>query len=184
VSTRDQELVAAYLTGARSAVSLVDDWLRAAAGPYRFRLGDQWEDCLQDVRIELLEHLRKGAFSGRSSLKTYVWRVVNHTCIDRMRALQRVKTVDLADADAFSSGQAGPEADFDRRQRGVQLMRVLDGSSRECRELWQMILDGWHYRQMSVVLKVSEGTVRVRVHRCRKQAQALHQKLGGAHGLS
>ena len=41
-----------------------------------------------------------------------------------------------------------------------------------CRELWSMILDGLSYREMGVRLAVAEGTLRVRVLRCRQQAVA------------
>jgi DNA-directed RNA polymerase specialized sigma24 family protein len=42
----------------------------------------------------------------------------------------------------------------------------------ECQKLWRMIVAGMSYRQMSERLEVSEGTLRVRVLRCRKRAMA------------
>ena len=43
----------------------------------------------------------------------------------------------------------------------------------ECQRLWDMLLDGLNYRQMSADLDVAEGTLRVRVLRCRQQATKL-----------
>ncbi|MBI3949148.1 MAG: sigma-70 family RNA polymerase sigma factor [Acidobacteria bacterium] len=51
--------------------------------------------------------------------------------------------------------------------------------SQECRQLWGMILDGLSYQQMSQHLNVSEGSLRVRVMRCRKKAVAVRDQLLG-----
>ena len=40
----------------------------------------------------------------------------------------------------------------------------------ECRQIWDGILRGLSYQQLSGELGVSEGALRVRAHRCRKRA--------------
>ena len=52
------------------------------------------------------------------------------------------------------------------------LLRVLDRVPQDCRELWRMIVAGLSYREMSLRMSVAEGTLRVRVLRCREKAVA------------
>jgi RNA polymerase sigma factor (sigma-70 family) len=57
------------------------------------------------------------------------------------------------------------------------LLRVLDRVPADCRELWRMIHAGLSYREMSTRLGVAEGTLRVRVLRCREKAVAVRAEL-------
>src|SRR6478672_7164600 len=91
----DQETVARYLKGDSEAVGTVDGWISRAAWPYQRRLADRWDDVLQDVRLEVTRLLGTGKFRGESSLRTYLWRVVSHTCLDQIRARSKWKWTDL-----------------------------------------------------------------------------------------
>ena len=104
----DQETVAGYLSGERKAVGTVDGWISRAAWPYQRRLADRWEDVLQDVRLEVTRLLGTGKFRGESSLRTYLWRVVSHTCLDQIRAQSKWKWADL--------GQPGRRTSRPRRR--------------------------------------------------------------------
>jgi DNA-directed RNA polymerase specialized sigma24 family protein len=57
------------------------------------------------------------------------------------------------------------------------LLRVVDRASPDCRDLWKMIVLGLSYKEMSGRLGVAEGTLRVRVLRCRERAIALRSEL-------
>src|SRR3954465_11454817 len=87
----DQEMVTRYLKGESEAVGTVDGWISRAAWPYQRRLADRWDDVLQDVRLEVTRLLGSGKFRGESSLRTYLWRVVSHTCLDQLRAQSKWK---------------------------------------------------------------------------------------------
>ncbi|MDQ1348102.1 MAG: Sigma-70 family polymerase sigma factor, partial [Acidobacteriota bacterium] len=91
----DAETIAGFLRGDAAAAALIDGWLASAAGAFRSRLGAHWEDLLQDARLEILRQLRRGSFRGESSLKTYVWRVTLHACLNRLRARRRWRFEEL-----------------------------------------------------------------------------------------
>src|SRR5947208_12089007 len=91
----DQEVVSRYLKGDSEAVGTVDGWISRAAWPYQRRLADRWDDVLQDVRLEVTRLLGSGKFRGESSLRTYLWRVVSHTCLDQIRSQSKWKWADL-----------------------------------------------------------------------------------------
>ncbi|HEX2253835.1 MAG TPA: sigma-70 family RNA polymerase sigma factor [Thermoanaerobaculia bacterium] len=175
---RDDQLIERYLRGDSEAVAVVDEWLRRAASSYRRRLREHWDDVLQDVRLEVTRLLRQGKFRGESSLKTYLWRVTGHTCLDRLRARQRSRVVEL-DSDLTEGDHAEEMAAPPRGWNAERdlLLRVLARMDEDCRRLWGMLIEGRSYREMSAETGVSEGALRVRVLRCRKRATEVRDDL-------
>jgi RNA polymerase sigma-70 factor, ECF subfamily len=179
MSGDDQEIVARFLRGDREAVGTVDGWISRAAWPYQRRLAERWEDVLQDVRLEVTRLLGQGKFRGESSLRTYLWRVVSHTCLDQLRALSKWKWADLEILDRDDGPTGAVEAPFSSREDKDLLLRVLQRVPQDCREMWRLIVAGLSYREMSLRMNVAEGTLRVRVLRCREKATALRSELLG-----
>lgn len=176
MATDDQDLVARFLRGETDAVGTVDEWISRAAWPYQRRLSHRWDDVLQDVRLEITRLLGQGKFRGESSLRTYLWRVINHTCLDQIRADGKRQWTDLEEIEKGTEGPI-PDSEPDRQEDRDLLWRVLQKASRDCREMWRMILTGLSYRDMSVRLGVAEGTLRVRALRCREKALVLRAEL-------
>lgn len=172
----DQELVARFLRGETDAIGTVDGWISRAAWPYQRRLANRWDDVLQDVRLEITRLLSQGKFRGESSLRTYLWRVINHTCLDQIRAESKRQWTDLEEIEKGIGGLLADPASARQEDRDL-LWRVLARMSRDCREMWRMILAGFSYRDISVRLGVAEGTLRVRALRCREKALALRAEL-------
>lgn len=175
----DREVVARFLQGEAEAVGTVNGWISRAAWPYQRRLADHWDDVLQDVRLEVTRLLTEGKFRGESSLRTYLWRVVSHTCLDQLRAQSKWKWAEL---DALEQGE-GPAGvvqapSFNREDRDL-LFRVLELVPQECRRMWRLIVAGFSYKEMSLQMKVAEGTLRVRVLRCREKATAMRREILG-----
>src|SRR6185295_6465662 len=97
------------------------------------RLADRWDDVLQDVRLEVTRLLTEGKFRGESSLRTYLWRVVSHTCLDQLRAQSKWKWADLDDLDPADE-PAGVAPTIPSRQEDKDLLlRVLDRVPQDCR---------------------------------------------------
>jgi RNA polymerase sigma-70 factor (ECF subfamily) len=167
--------MAAFLDGEREAVLQVDGWIARAAASFRRRLGHEWEDVLQDVRIEALRLLRDGRFRGESSLKTYLWQVTAHSCVDALRRLKRRPPAAEPDGleEPLASSDPSPLDRVLAEESQQALIAVLEAMSRECREVWGLILQGLGYREISRRLDVSEGALRVQAHRCRKRAVAV-----------
>ena len=174
----DRDMVTRFLRGDADAVATLDGWISRAAWPYQRRLANRWDDVLQDVRLEVTRLLGEGKFRGESSLRTYLWRVVSHTCLDQIRSQGKWQFTDLEAVDQEDGRAAGPPrvAVEDPAERDL-LMRVVDRASSDCRDLWKMLLLGLSYKEMSQRLQVAEGTLRVRVLRCRERAIALRSEL-------
>ncbi|MBV8199545.1 MAG: RNA polymerase sigma factor [Acidobacteria bacterium] len=175
--TSDQEVVSRYLQGDAEAVGTVDSWISRAAWPYQRRLSSRWEDVLQDVRLEVTRLLGQGKFRGESSLRTYLWQVVSHTCLDQLRSQGRWQWTEL---DVLDEGGSAPATHLGGGHEDRDLVqRVLARVSGDCRDMWRLIAMGHSYREMSQRIGVAEGTLRVRVLRCREKAVALRRELLG-----
>ena len=174
----EAELIDGFLAGAPEDIRTIDGWVQQAAWPFRRRLGDRWEDLLQDVRLETMRLLQGQRFRGESSLKTYLWRVTNNACVDKIRAQTRVQWEEIEKVDQWGEEPRRLAArQATRDETKDLLLRVLAQMSEECKKLWQMVLNGFSYREMSEALSVSEGALRVRVLRCRKRALAARAEL-------
>jgi RNA polymerase sigma factor (sigma-70 family) len=165
------ERLAGFLAGDPAVVAEVAEWVRQAAAPFRRRLAFEWEDVLQQSLADLTADLRAGRFRAEGSLRGYVWRSVNHSCLDRLRRHRRWRFEPIVELEP-ASPEPSPFADAARRQTSRRILALVAALPAHCRELWSMILDGLSYREMGERLAVAEGTLRVRVLRCRQQAVA------------
>lgn len=174
----DETIIAGFLREERAAIHTIETWLAGAATPFRQRLGWQWEDVLQELRLETARLLQAEKFRGEASLKTYLSRVVAHTCIDRLRAQTRRQWTELEPLlEQAAPETASPLQRLLQEESQTLLLRVLAAMPEECRKLWGLILAGTSYREMSAQLQVAEGVLRVRVLRCRQKAVALRERL-------
>ncbi len=181
VTLSDREVITGFLTGEATAHAVLDRWIAGAAAPFRSRLGIDWEDLLQDTRAELISLLRRGSFRAEASLKTYIWKIVNHACLRRLRAARRWPRVELGE-EMLESGEPTALQQAMRRESETVLWRILAEVPAECRALWRRILGGESYAEIGRTTGVSEGALRVRALRCRRQAMELWRRRmdGGA----
>lgn len=174
----DERLIEAFLKGEREAVETIDRWLERATWPYRRRLESELDDVLQDIRLEITRLMQRKDFRGDSSFKTYLWRVANHACLDRLRSKHRWAWSDFEDiADHLDNEELRPSEHGPRFETRDLMTRVLQAVPRECKKLWIMIASGYTYIEMSRRQDVAAGTLRVRVKRCREKAIAIRQQL-------
>ena len=174
-------LIGAYLRGEPPAIRQIDEWLRRAASPFRKRLRADWEDVLQEVRVEVFRLLEEGRFRPEASLRTYLWHVTAHNCIDAVRRQRRGPPVVRQNRDDLRPARGPSPLDtLVEREREQARSALLEAAPIACRDLWKLILSGVSYREISRRLGVSEGALRVRAHRCRKQAAGVADRAAGA----
>lgn len=165
----DTELLERFLAGEESAAVELIGWVRQAATPFRRRLAFEWEDVLQQALTELTADLQAARFRGEGPLRGYVWRCVNHTCLDRVRRHRRWRFEPVEEL-MLEAPLPSPFANAARGQTTRRVRALVAAMPEHCQQLWAMILDELSYREMSEQLGVAEGTLRVRVLRCRQQA--------------
>lgn len=155
----------------------IDEWISRASYPYKRRLDSVWEDVHQSARLEITRLLQSGKFRGESSLKTYLWRVVNSVCLTFIRKETRFETVEIDEASEKIDNHSGsPFETVSQKENETVALRVWSEMSADCRDLWQMILRGMSYDEMSKAKDIASGTLRVRVLRCREKAVIVREK--------
>jgi RNA polymerase sigma factor (sigma-70 family) len=168
---RSADEAASFLAGDPATVAEVTSWIGQAAAPFRSRLAFEWDDLLQETLVRLTADLRAGRYRGEGPLRAYVWRAVNHACLDRLRRHRRWQWTGIEDVQ-LSAADPSPLAQAEGRDTTRRVLALLAELPSHCREMWAMVLDGLSYREMSERLAVAEGTLRVRVLRCRERAVA------------
>jgi len=165
----DTETVRGFLAGERAALARVDAWIQGAARPFRRSLSASWDDVLQDVRVEALRLLRGGRFRAESRLRTYLWRVTSRSCLDALRRQRRRAFAELEPlAGTLASAEPSP---FDRAaysERNQALAEAGASLPSSCRQVFELILTGLSRREIAARLRLSDGALRVRIHRCRR----------------
>ena len=174
----DQEIIEGFLRREPQAAETIGNWIARAASPFRRRLAWNWDDIVQEVSLEVTRLLERGTFRGESSLKTYIWRITDHACLKQLRAQTRVQWTNVEVLEDLGTPiETSPFYQLEQKESERFLLKVMTETSEECRNLWRMILDGLSYQQMSQQLGASEGSLRVKVLRCRKRAIALRDQL-------
>jgi len=148
-------------------------------------LGDAEEakDLSQDVFLQVYRMLSR--FEGRSSLKTWIYRIVVNQCRNRQRwwrrrrqdrccPLEALTPTDEAKM-AVAEGADGPYEQARRREQSRRVQEALDGLSFEHRAILLLReVECLSCEEVAVTLGLPEGTVKSRLARAR---EALRRRL-------
>lgn len=179
VASSDEELAELHRYGDEEAFATI--YQRFEGMVYRLALrmaGDREEaaDCTQEVFLRVHRHLR--SFRGRSSLKTWIFRIAINCCRSRLKRRARKRRVFVAGAedriDSFEDRRRDPEVralERDLARRLELLLAELKPHYREAVVLRD--LHGLSYREIATVLRVRIGTVRSRIARGRERLRDL-----------
>lgn len=133
-------------------------------------------DLCQDIFLKIYRHL--GSFRGRSSLRTWVYRVAMNCCHSRFRRQRSWRSRLLADSvevlQRVADESRSPEEEA-VAQSTVQLvsdaLTRLPGVYRQAVVLRD--IEGLSYEEIAEVLGIRVGTVRSRIARGRDRLRAL-----------
>lgn len=133
-------------------------------------------DLTQEIFLRVFRHL--GSFGGRSTLKTWIYRIAVNHCRDRLSRwhppTQPIGEEPGDGAAVYADPARGPEAlavAADEKRRVEQALTRLPQVFREVVVLRD--IEGLSYEEIAEVLGVRIGTVRSRIARGREQLRAL-----------
>jgi RNA polymerase sigma-70 factor (ECF subfamily) len=127
------------------------------------------EDAVQESYVKAYDALAEGRFDGRSSLKTWLYRIVTRTAIDQRRSRAvRERPVDTAPAGVVDGARA---ADAVVALGELEdLLGTLPDEQRSALVLQAM--EGFTNREIAAILGSSEGAVEQRLVRARAELKA------------
>jgi RNA polymerase sigma-70 factor, ECF subfamily len=133
-------------------------------------------DLTQEIFLRIFRHL--GKFGGRSTLKTWIFRIAINHCRDR-HSHRRLPIQPIAEeaeerALAYADPSRGPEELAVAADEGRRVSRCLACLSQTFREAVVLRdLEGLSYEEIAEVLGIRIGTVRSRIARGREQLRIL-----------
>ncbi|UOF92217.1 sigma-70 family RNA polymerase sigma factor [Fodinisporobacter ferrooxydans] len=127
------------------------------------------EDAFQEVFIKVYNHLEN--FRGDSSLKTWICKITANVCRDRVRSWSFRNLLYYGDDTVYSTidNHYADDSDlhgFDREQV-LEAILNLPVPLREVIVLYYY--KDFDTKEIASILKISEGTVRSRMHRAREK---------------
>jgi RNA polymerase sigma-70 factor (ECF subfamily) len=144
--------------------------------------GDEAADLTQEIFLRVFRHL--DSFSGRSALKTWIFRVALNHCRERLSRFRPVtlpigEEMDEAGTARLADTRRDPEEQAVAADLGRQVARALAALPASFREAVVLRdLQGLSYQEIAAVLGVRVGTVRSRIARGREQLRRLLDRQG------
>jgi RNA polymerase sigma-70 factor (ECF subfamily) len=192
VGSHDLDLELAQRHGRGDLRAFDEVYSRYAAMVFNLALrlsgdGDEAADLTQEIFLRVFRHL--DSFSGRSALKTWIFRVALNHCRERMSRF-RPLTLPIGD-EVDGAGVAGAAHLADPRRGPEELAVAADLGRQVAHALAQLPppfreavvlrdLQGLSYQEIAAVLGVRVGTVRSRIARGREQLRQLLDRRGAA----
>ena len=185
---QDAHWVSRALAGDQQAYRRLFEQHRQQAYRVAFRLlGTSAEaaDATQDSFVKAFRNLER--FESRSSLATWIMRIVTNTCLDRLRARAADPTVSLSDEMTNVIAESSQPMRRDVRpgdaleceELRTALAEALGKLSPEHRAVFVLHTEQeLKYREMAEVLGISEGTVMSRLYHARKNLQRHLEQAG------
>ena len=137
---------------------------------------EEAEDLTQEIFLRIYRHLAK--FNGRSTLKTWIYRITLNHCRSKL-GRRKVPTRPLAEENDGEGAELvderrGPEEDALARDASRRVARALRGLKPRFREAVVLRdLEGLSYEEIAEVLEIRIGTVRSRIARGRDRLRKI-----------
>ena len=129
----------------------------------RVYAGEEAEDLLQEILLQVWKNLDQ--FKDLASIQTWGYRIAINTSLQWRRSAGR-KRKRLPPENVDIELIARPAADLDPARLLGQFLTTLAATDKA---VLLMHLDGLSHEEMSEVMGVAEGTVRVRLHRIKNK---------------
>ena len=126
------------------------------------------KDLTQEVFINAWGAMQQ--FKGESSHKTWLYRVTVNTCLKFIRDKKGTKQVPFEEIQQL----AEPEnISNDAENQHQSLYRAIGQLAELDRLIIMMILDELEYEEIAKVIGISEGNLRVKIHRIKKNIKKI-----------
>lgn len=127
------------------------------------------DDLLQEVFIKAWQNLDK--FRGDSQVSTWIYRIAVNTCLYHIRSQKNKRSVDI-DVSIIKR-----EDEIDDKEQQIQLLyKCISELSESDRLIITLLLEEVPYPEIAVITEISEGNLRVKIHRIKQQLSTIYAK--------
>jgi RNA polymerase sigma-70 factor (ECF subfamily) len=128
---------------------------------------DMAKDLAQEVFIIIWNKLE--SFEGRSSYKTWIYRITVNTCLQHIRKEKKSNELSISKFEHQLPNET-PVAESDTSK---DLYKAIGKLTAVDKLLIIMVLDGLGYENISEVMGINETNVRVKIHRIKKRLKKI-----------
>ncbi|MCL9806191.1 sigma-70 family RNA polymerase sigma factor [Flavobacterium amniphilum] len=129
----------------------------------------QADDLLQEVFIKVWENLEK--FRGESQMSTWIYRIAVNTCLLHLRSNKKQTKVNVEDLSSKISDETN------EMEAQVQLLyKCISELNETDRLIITLLLEEVPYPEIAEVTSISEGNLRVKIHRIKQQLSTIYSK--------
>ncbi len=136
------------------------------------------EDLAQNVFYRMLKY--RHTFSGEGEFKTWMYHLARNVVNDHGRSLKRnIRHLDIEDFAERIGGGAMADMPLHKKQELASLQQAMSKLNEESREV--LILSKFQelrYHEIARILDITEGAVKVRVHRAVNQLKNIFANIG------
>ncbi|WP_234736758.1 RNA polymerase sigma factor [Tellurirhabdus bombi] len=132
----------------------------------------QAQDLVQETFVKAWENLSR--FKGDSQLSTWLYRIAANTCLYHLRTAKSRPTAELTERHA-----EGIADEKDERENQIStLYKCISQLAETDRLIIGFVLEDTPYVEIAQIVGISEGNLRVKIHRIKQQLSELYNRYG------
>lgn len=127
------------------------------------------DDLLQDVFVKAWQNF--DCFRGEAQISTWIYRIAVNTCLYHLRSQKNKKYVDV-DISSIKK-----EEETAGKEQQIQLLySCINQLSEADRLIITLLLEEVPYSEMAAITEISEGNLRIKIHRIKQQLSSIYKK--------
>lgn len=131
---------------------------------------DAANDLLQETFLKVWQNLDK--FRNKSLISTWIYRIAVNTCLTYLRSEKRQAKDELTD----NIIESRPEEFSEKNEQVALLYKSISQLEENDRLIITMVLDELPYHEIAEISGISEGNLRVKIHRIKLKLTELYNQ--------
>ena len=131
---------------------------------------DSANDLMQETFMKVWQNLDK--FRNQSMISTWIYRIAVNTCLSWLRVEKRQAKEELTDGII----ETRPEELSEKNEQVALLYKCISQLEEKERIIITMVLDELPYSEIAEISGVSEGNLRVKIHRIKSKLTDIYNR--------
>lgn len=127
-------------------------------------------DLMQETFIKVWQNLDR--FRNQSQISTWIYRIAVNTCLSFLRVEKRKATDEINDRIIETKA----EEVSDKQEQVNQLYKCIAQLEENERIIITMVLDEIPYQEIAEISGISEGNLRVKIHRIKSKLTEIYNR--------